>query len=84
MDFNGQFDLNATYLATPRLTILLDTSTAYLSQPDQTIVGGSDQQNGDYVFSTTTVSAAYRLNGIAHLRRELQFFNDLLHAKRHQ
>ncbi|MGA7216111.1 MAG: hypothetical protein WBX20_18050 [Terrimicrobiaceae bacterium] len=61
LDFNGLFDLNATYLATPRLTLSFDTSTAYLSQPDQTIVGGNNQQNGDYVYSTTTVAAAYRV-----------------------
>ena len=61
LDFDGLFDLRATYLATPRLTLSLDTSTAYLSQPDQTIVGGNNQQNGDYVYSTTTLSAAYRL-----------------------
>jgi len=61
LDFNGLFDLNATYLATPRLKLSFDTSTAYLSQPDQTIVGGNNQQNGDYVYSTTTVAAAYRV-----------------------
>jgi hypothetical protein len=60
VDFSGLFDLRVTYLATPRLTLALDTSTAYLSQPDQTIVGGTSQQNGDYLYSTTTVLAAYR------------------------
>lgn len=59
-DFSGLFDLRVTFLATPRLTLALDTSTAYLSQPDQTIVGGDSQQNGDYVYSTTTVLAAYQ------------------------
>jgi hypothetical protein len=60
VDFNGLLDVNATYLATPKLTLSLDTSTAYLSQPDQTIVGGNNQLNGDYIYSTTTVAAAYR------------------------
>lgn len=60
VDFNGLCDLNVAYFATPRLTFSLDTSTAYLSQPDQTIVGGNNQRNGDYVYSTTTLSASYR------------------------
>ncbi|HET7239146.1 MAG TPA: hypothetical protein VFI76_08960, partial [Terrimicrobiaceae bacterium] len=60
VDFTGLLDLRIAYLATPRLTLALDTSTAYLSQPDQTIIGGNSQQNGDYLYSTTTVLADYR------------------------
>ena len=60
VDFSGLFDMRVSYLATPRWTLALDTSTAYLSQPDQTIVGGNSQQNGDYLYSTTTALAAYR------------------------
>jgi hypothetical protein len=60
LDFTGLLDLRVAYLATPRLTLALDTSTAYLSQPDQTIIGGNSQQNGDYLYSTTTVLADYR------------------------
>jgi hypothetical protein len=60
VDGTGLFDLRITYLVTPKLTLALDTSTAYLSQPDQTIVGGNSQQNGDYLYSTTTVLAGYR------------------------
>lgn len=59
-DFNGTFSLNATYLATPRLTLSVNTTTAYLAQPDLTIVGGSDRQNGDYLYTATTFSAAYQ------------------------
>jgi hypothetical protein len=47
VDFTGLFDLRVTFLATPRPTLAFGTSTAYLSQPDQTIVGGDSQQNGD-------------------------------------
>lgn len=59
-DLNGVLGLSATYLATPRLTLSLTTSTAYLAQPDLTIVGGPDRQNGDYFYSSTTLSAAYQ------------------------
>lgn len=60
VDYNGTFSLNAVYLATERLTLTLNTSTAYLAQPDLSIVGGPDRQNGDYIYSTTTISAAYQ------------------------
>jgi Putative beta-barrel porin 2 len=60
LDFTGLCDLRVIYLVTPRLTLALDSSTAFLSQPDQTIVGASSQENGDYLYSTTTVLAGYR------------------------
>jgi hypothetical protein len=60
VDFNGVLGLNATYLATPRLTLAFNTSTAYLSQPDLTIVGGTNRQDGDYFYTNTTISAAYQ------------------------
>lgn len=60
VDYNGTFSLNAVYLATERLTLTLNTSTSYLAQPDLSIVGGPDRQNGDYIYSTTTVSGAYQ------------------------
>jgi len=59
VDFNGNFSLGATYLATPRLTLSIDTTTAYLSQPDISILGTTDRVDGDYLYSSTTVSAAY-------------------------
>lgn len=59
-DFNGSFALNATYLATPRLTLTAATNTAYLSQPDVSIQGGTNRQNGDYLYSNTTLGAAYQ------------------------
>lgn len=60
VDFNGVLGLSATYLATPRLTLSMTTSTAYLSQPDLTIVGGTNRQDGDYFYTDTTFSAAYQ------------------------
>lgn len=60
VDFNGQFALNATYLATPRLILKVETSTAYLSQPDMTIAGGTNRQDGDYLYSNTHLAADYQ------------------------
>lgn len=59
-DFNGSFALNATYLATPRLTLSASTNTAYLSQPDISIIGGTNRQDGDYLYSNTSLGAAYQ------------------------
>jgi len=60
IDLNGLFALNAVYRATPRLTLTLGTSTSYLSQPDNTIAGGTNRQNGDYLYSNTSFSASYQ------------------------
>ncbi len=60
IDLNGLFSLNATYKATPRLTLALSTSTNYLSQPDNNIQGTSSRQNGDYLYSNTSFSASYQ------------------------
>ena len=64
VDYNGNFAMSANYRATPRLNLSLSTSTAYLSQPDLATVGGSNHQNGDYLISNTTVSAAYQWSEI--------------------
>jgi hypothetical protein len=60
IDWNGAFSLGATYLATPRLTLSIDTNTAYLSQPDLSIIGATDRVNGDYLYTNTSISAAYQ------------------------
>jgi Putative beta-barrel porin 2 len=60
VDYNGTFSLNAVYLASERLTLTLNTSTAYLAQPDLSIVGGTNRENGDYLYSNTSISAAYQ------------------------
>ena len=59
-DFNGQFALSATYLATPRLTISLNTTIAYLSQPDTNLIGGTNRVNGDYVYTNTSLEGTYQ------------------------
>ncbi|MDX2080690.1 MAG: hypothetical protein SFU53_07885 [Terrimicrobiaceae bacterium] len=59
-DLNGELRLSAVYLATPRLTLNFSTRTAYLAQPDLTIVGGTNRTNGDYFYSNTSLSAAYQ------------------------
>lgn len=64
VDFNGTFALNALYRATPRLSLSMTTSTAYLSQPDVAIIGGPNRQEGDYLYSNTTLSAAYQWSEI--------------------
>ncbi len=60
VDFNGQFSLNATYLATPKLTLSIGTTTAYLSQPDTNIIGGTNRVDGDYIYTNTNIDAAYQ------------------------
>lgn len=60
IDWNGIFSLGATYQATPRLTLTIDTSTAYLSQPDLTIIGATNRVDGDYLYSNTYLAAAYQ------------------------
>ncbi len=60
VDFNGQFTLSATYLASPRLTISASTVTAYLSQPDTSIIGGTNRVDGDYIYTNTSIDAAYQ------------------------
>jgi hypothetical protein len=60
VDYNGNWSLAAIYKAAPRLTLSINTSTSYLSQPDLTIVGGENRQNGDYLYSSTDLGAAYQ------------------------
>lgn len=60
IDWNGAWTLGATYQATPRLTLSVDTTTAYLSQPNVSILGTSSRQDGDYFYSNTSLSAAYQ------------------------
>jgi len=60
LDFNGALSLGAVYRASPRLTLTFNTNTAYLSQPDTNIVGGSNQVDGDYFATNTSLDAAYQ------------------------
>lgn len=60
VDFNGSFSMNALYRASPRLNLSIATTTSYLSQPDVSIVGGPNRQEGDYLYSNTSLSAAYQ------------------------
>jgi len=60
VDYNGSFSLNANYAATSRLNLSINTTTAYLAQPDVTIVGGTNRENGDYLYSNTTLQGAYQ------------------------
>lgn len=59
-DYTGGLNLSGAYQLTPRLTISFSTNTAYLAQPDLTIAGGTNRQNGDYLYSSTTIAGAYQ------------------------
>jgi hypothetical protein len=59
-DYTGGLNLAGVYQLTPRLTISFSTNTAYLAQPDLTIAGGTNRQNGDYIYSSTTIAGAYQ------------------------
>ena len=58
-DYTGALNLQGAYKLSQRLTINFSTNTAYLAQPDLTIAGGTNRQNGDYIYSSTTVAGAY-------------------------
>jgi hypothetical protein len=60
VDYTGAFNVQALYQLTPRCSLSLSTNTAYLAQPDLSIAGGTNRQNGDYIYSSTTVGAAYQ------------------------
>jgi hypothetical protein len=60
VDFNGRLALDSIYKVSPRLTIRARTSTAYLSQPDVSIIGGTNRSDGDYLFSNTGIGATYQ------------------------
>jgi hypothetical protein len=59
-DYTGGVMLEAAYELSPRFTLTFSTNTAYLAQPDLTIAGGTNRQNGDYFYSATTVGGAYQ------------------------
>ncbi len=59
-DYTGGINLSGVYQLTPRMTISFSTNTAYLAQPDLTIAGGTNRQNGDYLYSSTTIAGAYQ------------------------
>jgi len=59
-DFTGAFNLQGVYQMTPKFTITFSTNTAYLAQPDLEVAGTSARNNGDYLFSSTTVGGAYQ------------------------
>lgn len=59
-DFTGTLGLNAVYQLTPRLTLALSTNTSYLAQPDLAVAGTSARNNGDYIYSTNTISGTYQ------------------------
>lgn len=59
-DYTGAINIEGTYKLTPRLTLNFSTNTAYLAQPDLEVAGTSARNNGDYMFSSTTVAGMYQ------------------------
>ena len=59
-DFTGALNLQGAYNVSQRLTLNFSTNTAYLSQPDLEVAGTSARNNGDYMFSSTTIAGAYQ------------------------
>jgi hypothetical protein len=60
LDYNGAFSLGADYAASDRLTLSLNTTTAYLAQPDTSIIGGTNRVDGDYIYTNTSLDASYQ------------------------
>jgi hypothetical protein len=59
-DYTGALNLQGVYKLNQRLTINFSTNTAYLSQPDLEVAGTSARNNGDYMFSSTTIGGSYQ------------------------
>ena len=59
-DYNLVLGLSANYKVSPRFVLTLTTSTGYLSQPDLSIVGGTNRVNGDYFYTDTILSGRYQ------------------------
>lgn len=60
VDFNGQWTLDAVYLLSPRATVSMNSTIAYLSQPDTNIIGGTNRVDGDYIYANTSLDFAYQ------------------------
>lgn len=60
IDFNGALSLSAVYEATPKLSISINSSTAYLAQPDTSIIGNTNRVDGDYIYTNTSLDASYQ------------------------
>lgn len=59
-DYTGAINIQGSYKLSPRLTLNFSTNTAYLAQPDLEVAGTSARNNGDYMFSSTTVGGMYQ------------------------
>jgi hypothetical protein len=59
-DYTGAINIQGSYKLSERLTLNFSTNTAYLAQPDLEVAGTSARNNGDYMFSSTTVAGAYQ------------------------
>jgi len=60
IDFNGALSLSAVYEATPKLSISINSFTAYLAQPDTSVIGSTNRVDGDYINLNTSIDASYQ------------------------
>lgn len=58
--YNAALSLSATYLATPRLTLNFNTTTAYVPQDSANTLGGTNQVGNAYFYTDTSLDAAYQ------------------------
>lgn len=59
-DYTGALNIQGSYKLSQRLTLNFSTNTAYLAQPDLEVAGTSARNNGDYIFSSTTIAGMYQ------------------------
>jgi len=52
--------LAVEYRFSPRLVLTFNTSSSYQQQPNPTLIGTSQNQNGSYIYSANSFAAAYQ------------------------
>ena len=74
MDYNGQFSLSSMFALSPKISLALSSTTAYLSQPDTNVIGGSSRVDGDYITQDAKVAVAYKWSTRLATESGYQFF----------
>ena len=52
--------VSTEYRYTPRLILTFNTSSSYQQQPNPSLIGSSQNQNGSYIFTANSFSGAYQ------------------------
>jgi len=60
VDLTGNLGVTAKYLVTPRLEFDFSSYSAYISQPDSNVEGTSANRQGNYFYSSNTLSGSYQ------------------------